>query len=60
VLKEELWCSECREPATTVDHVVCVAEGGTDARENLRALCTKCQLSKAGREGARARERNRN
>lgn len=57
VLEEGPWCAGCGAPATTVDHVIPKAEGGTDARSNLRALCAACQQRKAGREGRRAQLR---
>lgn len=39
-------------PATTVDHKINKARGGSDEDSNLEALCTSCQLRKAGRESS--------
>lgn len=33
----------------TVDHIVPLAKGGTDARSNLQALCARCNKSKKDR-----------
>ena len=53
-------CQACRRRgvatlATTVDHILNKARGGTDDASNLEALCETCQQRKAGREGQRAR-----
>jgi 5-methylcytosine-specific restriction protein A len=42
VLKECPQCETCGRPSTDVDHRVAVADGGTDDRSNLRALCRDC------------------
>ena len=34
-------CVLCGEPATDVDHVIAVQDGGSDHR-NLRSLCAVC------------------
>ena len=39
--------------AAEVDHVRPLAEGGTDAPENLQSLCTPCHLVKSSAEAAR-------
>jgi 5-methylcytosine-specific restriction enzyme A len=58
VLEREPLCYVCHAaPSTTVDHELPLAEGGTHAEANLRGCCARCQQSKAGREGARARAR---
>jgi 5-methylcytosine-specific restriction protein A len=41
----------CRRPATTVDHVVAVANGGTHDLSNLVPACGPCNSSKAARPG---------
>jgi 5-methylcytosine-specific restriction endonuclease McrA len=33
-------------PATDIDHVVLIADGGSDALENLRPACARCNRSK--------------
>jgi 5-methylcytosine-specific restriction protein A len=40
-------CQLCGAPATEVDHVVRVADGGSDHPGNLRAICGRCQRSPA-------------
>jgi 5-methylcytosine-specific restriction endonuclease McrA len=35
-------CTACGEPATNVDHLVAVREGGSDDPRNLRSLCAPC------------------
>ena len=43
VLARDPWCSKCRErPAEEVHHVVALRDGGTNAPENLAALCKSC------------------
>ncbi|MCL4822053.1 MAG: HNH endonuclease [Vicinamibacteria bacterium] len=59
VLREEGSCRRCGSSGRpTVDHIVPKAEGGTDERSNLQRLCSGCQQSKAGREGAAGRRRS--
>lgn len=43
--------------ATQRDHIVPVAEGGPDARENTQALCAECNAVKGQAEAARGRAR---
>ncbi|WP_354411979.1 HNH endonuclease signature motif containing protein [Marinobacterium sp. MBR-111] len=55
-------CQPCRRggrvtPATEVDHIKPVAEGGTDADSNLEAICTSCHRAKTAREAQAARGR---
>ncbi|WP_334037900.1 HNH endonuclease [Burkholderia gladioli] len=45
--------------ATTVDHIVNRAEGGTDDPANLESLCDSCHKAKTAKEAARARARRR-
>jgi 5-methylcytosine-specific restriction enzyme A len=60
VLAAEPVCYLCHNArATTLDHVIPLAEGGTSDRSNARGACKNCQQSKASREGARARARIR-
>lgn len=35
-------CWRCGGPATEVDHVVPIRDGGTDRLDNLRPVCSKC------------------
>ncbi len=39
-------CHWCGMDATTVDHIIPVAKGGTDDLENLVAACRRCNFSK--------------
>lgn len=54
-------CLECGASGEGVkfhpDHIVPIAEGGTDDLSNLRTLCVPCNLRKAGYEGQRGRRR---
>jgi 5-methylcytosine-specific restriction protein A len=71
VLRESPNCEECGQPATDVDHIVAIADGGTDARSNLRALCNTChkrytaaqnrarRKRRSSQQGAAARKRQR-
>ncbi len=42
-------CGYCGREATTVDHIVAKANGGSDDESNLIACCTSCN----GRKGAK-------
>ena len=58
VLMQEPCCYLCDGGGTEadyVDHVVPLAEGGTDDRWNLRRICRDCHARKTGRESTRAR-----
>ena len=52
-------CAQCgAEPVTgrgglELDHIVPVAEGGTDGLDNLQWLCPSCHAEKSRREAAR-------
>lgn len=53
-------CQEClREdrytPAAVIDHIKPLAEGGTDADDNLQALCKRHHDEKTQRESRRGR-----
>lgn len=55
VLTEEPLCRECRKQgrttaATEVDHITPKRLGGTDARDNLAALCESHHSQKTARE----------
>lgn len=39
-------CQRCGLPATEVDHIIPVADGGTDHPSNLRSLCHACHASR--------------
>lgn len=40
-------CAYCFEPATTLDHIVPIARGGTNAIENIVPACQSCNSSKS-------------
>lgn len=52
-------CAQCgAEPVTgrgglELDHIIPVAEGGTDGLDNLQWLCPSCHAEKSRREAAR-------
>jgi 5-methylcytosine-specific restriction endonuclease McrA len=48
ILAENPVCQYCGGPATTVDHVIPLARGGTDDLANLVPACAVCN----GRKGA--------
>jgi 5-methylcytosine-specific restriction endonuclease McrA len=53
-LARQPWCSTC--PATTdltVDHIIPLAQGGTDDPSNLRTLCRRCNGRRAQRDQMR-------
>jgi 5-methylcytosine-specific restriction endonuclease McrA len=45
----------CQRLATTADHIVPLAAGGTHAAENLRAACLHCNSAGGGRISAARR-----
>lgn len=54
-------CQPCQRtgratPANEVDHIVNVAEGGTDSDDNLEAICGPCHKAKTASEAQRARQ----
>lgn len=57
----EQWalCDVCSDPlevgTAEIDHIVPVACGGSDARENLHALCPNCHARKTRTEAAARR-----
>ena len=57
VLREEPTCRQCGRVATAVDHIIPRAWGGSDARNNLQALCRECHAAKTQREAAEGRRR---
>ena len=47
----------CLYRASQVDHIVQPEAGGTNALENLRAVCVRCHARRTGRQGAFAKQR---
>lgn len=48
-------CAYCPERATTADHVIAVADGGSNDLANLRPSCRPCNLSRGARLGNQRR-----
>ena len=44
-------CTECGQQATEVDHIVPIADGGTNEWTNLRAMCKRDHSQRTAREG---------
>lgn len=64
VLAEEPLCKHClargrTEPSVEVDHIVRLADGGTDERRNKQGLCKPCHDAKSAAEKARDRASGR-
>ena len=50
VERDGAFCATCgSETSLTIDHIVPVIRGGTDALENLRVLCQSCNSRKGAR-----------
>ena len=49
-------CRTCGDPATEVDHIINLAQGGTHDPVNLQALCTPCHRAKTETEALTARK----
>lgn len=58
VLREQPRC-ECGAPATDVDHIVAHADGGSDDRSNLRALCRGCHKRHTAEQNRARRKRKK-
>ncbi len=59
VLREQPSCEICGKRATDVDHVRAVADGGSDDRSNLRALCHPCHKRVTSEQNRARRRRKR-
>lgn len=46
ILQEEPLCRSCQEPATCVDHITPLSQGGDNSRWNLQPLCASCHNRK--------------
>jgi len=60
--RDQYLCQLCKQKgriteATEMDHIVNVAEGGTDDESNLQALCTPCHDAKSQAEARRGMAR---
>ena len=62
-MKRDNWlCQPCQRegrvtPAREVDHITPKSKGGTDALDNLQAICIPCHAAKTEREAAEAQGR---
>lgn len=54
LIRDDYTCQICRQvtQALEVDHIVNVAQGGTDDDSNLQALCVPCHQAKTAQEAA--------
>ena len=50
VLADSPNCAYCPAPATTIDHIVAVSNGGTNALSNLVPACARCNRTKSNRD----------
>lgn len=62
LFSREPFCRPCFERgrrmlAVIRDHIIPLAEGGTESRENTQPLCQACSDAKSQREAARGRAR---
>jgi 5-methylcytosine-specific restriction protein A len=55
LVRDEYTCQACGTVTLDleVDHIINVAQGGTDADDNLQALCVPCHKGKTAEESAR-------
>jgi 5-methylcytosine-specific restriction protein A len=57
ILRRDNYRCPCGERATTVDHILARAFGGTDADQNLVSLCAACARRKDAADAAAGRRR---
>ncbi len=60
--RDQHMCQPCKTvgritEATEVDHILNLAEGGTDELSNLQAICQECHKAKTLEESKRAKRR---
>ena len=57
LLRDKYTCQRCGHIGTDleVDHIINVAQGGTDDDENLQSLCIPCHKAKTAAESAAGR-----
>ena len=63
LFSREPFCAECARQdrvrlATQRDHIIPLAEGGTDDQANEQGLCNDCHETKSRREAAAGRRRS--
>ena len=54
-LCQTCWRTGRATPATEVDHIKALADGGTDSVTNMEAICSACHKAKTHRESTAAR-----
>jgi 5-methylcytosine-specific restriction protein A len=56
LIRDKYTCQACSTVTLDleVDHIIYVAQGGTDDEANLQALCVPCHKAKTAEESARA------
>ena len=52
ILERDGYRCRCGKPATDVDHILPVIQGGTDHPDNLRAGCAHCNRSRRPRSSS--------
>jgi 5-methylcytosine-specific restriction protein A len=52
-------CQKCGRPGHDVDHIINVADGGTDEDDNLQVLCPDCHRVKTQTEATLGKRRGR-
>ena len=51
ILVSEPFCRHCGRPASEVDHIEAITDGGDPwAEDNLQPLCSRCHAAKTWRE----------
>ena len=61
VLQGEPLCRECGVPASVVDHIRPISEGGPRLDiENLQPMCARCHNKKSSREGKEKKKNQAN
>jgi 5-methylcytosine-specific restriction protein A len=58
LFRDQPFCVKCGALATIRDHIVPLAEGGTDTPTNSQALCQMCSDAKTAQEAKRGGGRN--
>ena len=59
ILADDPDCAACGAPARVVDHIIARVNGGSDARDNLQALCRACHARKTAADVRAHKDRAR-
>ena len=59
ILDRDVHRCGCGAPASQVDHVLSIGQGGSDDDSNLRAICLHCHAKKTATEAALALQKDR-